>query len=230
MKKILLLLACFGSMTLYGQNGFSLEPQVGVGISNVKTSGPADPHSVSVFDGLLGVGYRYNHFVVSSGIGYLRTGYKVNITFTDALGNPISTVGAYTYFNHLVVPVSVGRELELSKQLSLVPTVGASVSYNMSARETTFDMNGRAYMKHVPSEEFDNSYKPLSVFAKLQIGVDYKLSTRMSMTLAPVVNYMLSNIAVQHSGAPVKEVQNNYAFLLNAGVKWYLGTLHPAAK
>jgi len=221
MKNILPALFCLCGSTAFGQSGLFIQPQAGIGVSNVKTVAQNDTKNATVYDWNLGVGYKFKNFVVMSGIGYLETGYKLTITYMDALGNPISTAGYYTYFSHIVIPVTVAHEFKPGKKLSVLPAIGALISYNMSGRQTLPNYMGSSNIEPIPSEQFNKDYKAVSLFGVAQLNFDYKISPQMSVTLAPVIDYMFTNMLKALPGAPGNSQQNNYAFMCNAGIKWY---------
>src|ERR1700733_14842159 len=83
MKKILVFVSCFPGFVSSAQSGFYLQPQVGIGSSNVSAHDNLElgrydnegRNSVSVYDCELGIGYRLKHLGISSGIFFLRSGF-----------------------------------------------------------------------------------------------------------------------------------------------------------
>jgi hypothetical protein len=96
MKKLLLTLCCASSISSFAQDGFSLQPQVGIGLGTRYVHGYKDFKCAFIFDGILGMVYQHKHLVLNTGIGFLKTGYMVHIDYTDALGNVIASVNSHS--------------------------------------------------------------------------------------------------------------------------------------
>jgi hypothetical protein len=226
MKKILLLFLLFMGHIAFGQNGWYLQPSAGIGMSNVTQSGTPNNNFryVSAFDAELGIGYRHGDLLFSSGISYMRTGAKTTVTILDVLGNPVGTMDYRFYFYHLVVPFTFGYQISLGRKLAFTPSAGFGLAYNTGEKETDPALlaMGSNEMVSMPSAEFDNYYKRISVLEILQANIDYKASSSLDITCGPAANYMLTNIFNSHNGAPNNPGQRNYAFLFNAGIRWHL--------
>jgi hypothetical protein len=225
MKNILSLALCIACSVAYGQNNFFLQPQIGVGGSNTKEitySGTQKYKSVLAYDVRLDVGYDINNIVITSGIGYMRTGYKLPFTLTDPLGNVISSTYIYWYFNHLMLPLHAGYKLKPGKKLAILPTIGTDFSYNISAQETPVKYLSTKKVKTISAAEFDRTYNRLSVFGFVQVSFEYNISSKLSITCAPAFDYMFTNLLQVPANNYYTARQHNYAYVLNAGIIWHL--------
>src|ERR1017187_7545274 len=92
MKKLILIACLFCGLNTSAQNGFFLQPEIGVGISNTNAKFSTmnipgtyswPPTSIFTYDCQLGVGYNFSHWAISSGVYYLRSGYKWHYTGGD---------------------------------------------------------------------------------------------------------------------------------------------------
>ena len=230
MKKILFpgyLSLC--SITAFAQNGIFLQPVAGIGAANVShinyTMNAASDHYAMNFDGGLLAGYQAGKWVFSSGLIYLRTGSKAQITLTDALGNPVSTSYMYSRYNHLVLPLEVGRRFALGKKLSITPSVGAGLSYNISASEKD-DVDNE--VTQIPSGASNTYTNTFSWYGILQVKLAWRVNSTFDLTCAPTFDYMLTRMTWPQQD-PLNNnsivYQHDYTLLLNFGVKW-----HPVKK
>jgi hypothetical protein len=222
MKKIMLVAVAIVhfSTFAFSQNGFFLQPLAGIGAGNVKNSYNPDTKNVLVFDGGVNIGYATGRFMFCTGLGYLRTGSSVDITYTGALGNPLATSKFYTYFNHIAVPLTAAYKFKAGKKLSILPAIGAAISYNISARQTVIEYTQENKVEPMPSAQFNEYYNPLSVFGIVNVGFDYKLSPGLILTCTPTFDYMVTNMFSGPDNGQTT-TQHNYTLLLNMGVKWY---------
>jgi len=221
MKKLIITILCFCSITSFAQDGFFLQPIIGAGFTNMKHNDDND-HMTSgdyafTFDGGVRAGYQAGKWRFNTGLGYLRTGTKIPITLTDALGNPIGTSYIRYRYSHLVLPITVGRTFSMTRKLSLTPSAGPEFSYNISSTEKD-DFDGRVV--HMSSSQFNGYYQRLSCFGLLEAALDYRVSPGLSLSLTPSFDYMLTNFAKTEDGAPFTTKEHPYVLLLNAGVKW----------
>ena len=220
MKKMLLSFACVLCTPAFGQDGFFLQPVIGAGITNIKRVGAynqtGNGNDIS-FDGGILAGYRAGRWIYSTGLVYLRTGTKLPITIVDGLGNPIGSSSIIYRFSHLMLPVTAGRSFRMSKRLSLTPSAGVGISYNISESEKNSLYN---VTTHMPASEFNNAYHQFGFFGLVQAELAYKVSKAVSITCAPSFDYMLTNMAKPPDFIQPNYVQHNYALLLNVGIRY----------
>lgn len=222
MKKILLTALCLFSIASFAQNGYFLQPIVGVGTGNINYKG-SDNHMTSsnyalTFNTGIVAGYQAGSWRFNTGLVYLRTGATQPITMTDALGNPIGTYNVHYRYSHLVLPVMAGRTFRKAKKLSFTSSVGVGFSYNIgTSEESDFENN----IIQMSSSRFNNEYHRFSCFGLLQAELDYRISSLLSISCAPAFEYMLTNMT-KNADSYYGYKEYHYTLLLNIGMKWQL--------
>jgi hypothetical protein len=221
------------SSAAFSQDGFFLQPEIGVGMANTcwrafSPAGLPGQESVLSYQGQLDLGYRSGKWQFISGLGYLRTGVTLKqgsvFDFTDG-GGPVffydnSTflpylppMGVTVYNPHIILPIKVGYEIcRFSNKLSLNPVAGAEFFYNM--RRTIISKDNWLNQNGVESlESFQSSCNRFSVAGLLQLNMEYKFSKRIDLTGGPSVHYMFTSMLNFRS-------EYDYAVLLNLGFRW----------
>ena len=134
MNKIILLVFCFSGFVSSGQNGFFLQPRIGIGSSivtahdNLKlgTYERVDLTSVAVFNCGLGLGYRLNRLEFSSGFSFLQSGYNEHTVSGYMFKLNTKTT---QFYNHIALPLMVSyRTTKPGKRFSFVPGFGYEIS------------------------------------------------------------------------------------------------------
>ena len=222
MKKAIFL-SCLSlfKIAAFAQNGFFLQPVAGIGATNVSHTdytghASSDDYAVNFEGGLL-AGYQAGKWVFNSGLIYLRTGSKAEITLMDALGNPIGTSYLHYRLNHLVLPLEVGRAFTLRKKLSLTPSIGVGVSYNISASDKD-DIDHK--VATIEAGSFNTYDGKFSCYGLVQAEFAWRINSTFDLTCAPTYNYMLTKMFLPQLD-PNVVYQHDYALLLNFGVKWH---------
>ncbi len=223
MKKILFLTCLsIGSMAVFAQNTFFLQPVAGIGAANVsrvddRMRATSDDYAIN-FDAGLMAGYRAGKWVLSTGLVYLRTGAKEQAMLMDLAGNQVGTTYIHYRYNHLMLPLEVGRRFALGKKLTLTPSAGAGLSYNISASEKD-DFENR--ISHVPKATYNNYTNTFSCYGLVQAELAWRINAAFDLTCAPAFNYMVSNM-IWPQLEPNTVFQHDYTLLLNFGVKWHI--------
>jgi hypothetical protein len=226
MKKTLFLAgAIILAVPAIAQNGFYLSPSVGAGMSNARPYNPWTDISLSSsfsYNASMGVGYHYKNWRIQSGIQYLTSGYQLNnvsvTEFFDPL-NPYRGTDKYRIsYRHLGVPLQIGYTILPTKKLSLVPYLGAFISYNIGARSVSTEADIKTKTSW-SKDEFDLFYKSISVWGTAALYLQYKATNRISILCGPSAKYMISNFAKQRFGIMEKlSKQKNQAVTLDLGV------------
>ena len=231
MKNVFIAILCSCSTLSFAQNGFFLQPQVGGGFSNSVLYYPNMPdvnwatRNVPSWQAQLNIGYKAGQWRFTSGIGYLRTGVKLKngtpanfdqyaFILYDMLPfgpYPLTAFDITDYSPHVIVPVKVGYELcRFGNRLSLVPAIGAELSYN---RPRTILLGDYSEMKETP-ESFKNNCNRFGAIGVVELNMEYKLGQRYRIVAGPSFQFMaLSelNFAQQH----------DYAVLMNLGLQYH---------
>ncbi len=224
-KYILLCSAVLFTLQATAQNGFFLQPIASTGFSKTVVhnfGGQPDYKNVTSTNFSFGIGYKLNKWRFATGISYLRTGNSIDLTFAtfDPLTGTLTGIQHRTqcyYFHHLVVPVTAGYQLNLSRKLSLVPTLGAELSYNIDEKETLTGYPDRT----MSNESFNNNYHRVSLWATANVHLEYAVGKTLSIFAGPSAHVMLSNMYKVPAGAPYNATQHNNAYLFDAGVLWF---------
>lgn len=232
MKKIILAVFCFSGFVSWAQNGFYLQPQAGIGNSGVLahdnlklgTYENIGSNSVSVYNLELGIGYRLNHWEISSGIFFLRSGY-----YEHTLSGYSFLIDTKTtqYYDHIALPVMASYRFRFGKRFSFAPGFGYEISYNYSD-DKTIDQDGVVTKQMLTGEAFTSQYHGTSLWAIVRLGFGYKLNNRINIVAGPELHDMLSSMLPE--GYNAAAYQYSRILSLNAGITWSFGTKQPAAE
>lgn len=224
MKKLMLVVFCFYWIASPAQNGFYLQPQLGVGSSgvlahdNLKLGTYQDEgrSSVSVADAELGIGYRLNRLELSSGIFFLRSGY-----FEHTLSGYSFLTDTRTtqYYKHISLPAIASYRFLFGKRFSVAPGFGYEISYNY-ADQKTMDQNGTVSKETLTGSAFTSQYQGVSLWALVRVGLEYKLGKTVQLVAGPELHDMLTSMLP--AGYNVAAYQYSRIFSLDAGIQWSL--------
>ena len=230
MKKTFLFILLLNNLFTYAQNGFFLQPIVGIGAGGGSYTdinhNEYKTKLVPVYDAQLGIGYQFSHLMINTGIGYMRTGLRyidVGLSYT---------MYATVYYNHLVVPVAFGYRFHNGKKSFITPILGVDLTYNYSGRQTAYTQAGVNWNKTMPISEpfFKSVYRPNTWFGVVQLKFDHSLTSRLNIMFMPTINYMFSNMQNYYQSKPQYPNQHNYAVLLNMGIKYTFTKSHKEEK
>ena len=226
MRKLLLALAIIPTCA-FGQ--VSLRPYVGGGYGTVSEQGfksLGERSGAFIQNAGVAVVYELNNWFVSAGAGYLSTGvtYDLGTLNMSSPSEPAlywTDVTIISKYQHLTIPLTVGRILSLQK-FSLLPEVGIDLSYNLS-QKSKMRSTGGPNTDYRKNDHFSNDYNRISIFAGVSLMMSYKLTDRLSVFCGPSYKYMVTSILNHHTNAltGASLSQNHQAILLNAGV--YIG-------
>jgi hypothetical protein len=223
MKKSLLALCCCASFISFGQTGWFLQPMVGVGMGSAKFNSRFVPSSdlllVINADAQFNIGYQHNKFQFSTGLEYLLSGYGAKYIYTDINGNPVGNGQLIAFFNHYVVPATVGYKINKSNSFSLQLLGGVDMTYNFPATSIITDMTGHKQSDKMDPTFFRHNYQRISLWGHAGMEADIRINSSLKFVVAPVFSYMATKF---DKGSLAK--QHNYNLLINAGLKWNLGT------
>jgi len=231
MNRILFLIPLFFVTAATAQNGFFLQPAVGIGITNT-TSKIAYENldmiwtkplaNVVTINPSLSLGYQHKNWVVEIGVSYLETGYKEHYKYAEFTSIEVINTELYT---HYLVPVTVSYQFGLGHNFYVNPGIGIAVSYNASVRETgqqnDLSNNINKYDYTLSATTFDFNFNRTSLWAIAHATLAYDLNGRWSITAGPEIQYTLTDLA--KSGSPAADQHpalKNYALTGNAGVIW----------
>jgi hypothetical protein len=226
MKRTLLAVFCFLSFfNCFAQTGWFLQPMVGAGAGKAVYKDsfryPYKTSFVPTYSMRLNVGYQYSHIMLSAGAGVLRTGFAyLNYNYSSHHFTDY-------FFNHLIIPLSVGYKLSSSGRWSFMPVAGPEITYNYSARISAINVSNEPNYKTVkiPSYFFDNYYQKISLFGVLQTNFDYLVAPRLEFVLTPEFNWAITSQQIFQVSHPQFPRQHDYCFLLNVGIKWQIARL-----
>lgn len=229
MKKVLFVALCACGFTSFAQDGFFLQPEIGIGAANAHVRSPSygyntynssEPKSFTTYTGQIGVGYQHNNWSINTGVGLLKSGYKWNYLGGDFVTTYV-TESHIDY--HISVPLTVAYQVNISKLFFITPAVGGAVSYNYAERYTYGEGVYRNQPQQVTSRllqgsELAKQDHTTSVWGILQVRAGYKLNDRLSIVAGPEGQFMTGSILKDNNN-----YQKNYAYTFNAGAIWHLG-------
>jgi hypothetical protein len=233
MKNFILTILCLCSVASYAQNGFFLQPEIGIGISNANVVYPRDyinyPWGISwnaplknifTYNPQILIGYQFSHWSVVTGISFLKTGFIEDSAVAGSGGASFFSYKETEYFYHFIVPVSISYKFSIGRRFFIVPGIGASFLYTYSSVEKTnnyYSFSGSTYTDHTLTDnEFNNNYKHIGVVGTAQINFEYKLNERLNVVAGPEYQAMLSSMLTNTNNE-----QKNYAYTFNAGIAWH---------
>ncbi len=231
MKATLLCILAFISTTCLAQNGFFLEPGIGLGFSNVKASGPPDEYpfsygptgwytktkSIFTYNPSLLIGYKHRGWSLTTGISYLRTGYTDDQMFFLTLGTNEPNDVMTEYYYHVIIPLIFSEQFKLDKHFFIKAGFGFALSYNTSAAEKftetgIYYYGGAGIKQPLTKDEFDQTYFRVVGWEILRLHLGYKVNDQLSFVAGPEYQFMLSSF-----------VKNNDNYLINRAYTFKLG-------
>lgn len=222
MKNLFTVLFCFSAcIPSFAQNGFLFQPQIGFGFSRMngpeRTAMPYNYDDVlslktqnacATFDAEIKVAYEYKRWRLYTGLQFIQTAAMQNPVYVETIGSYgtyySAAQDAYTYYGHLIIPVSVGYRLPLYKQWEIVPEIGTQLLF---VKEDNSALSN--------SNKFLLSGK---------LNVERKISKAISIVVSPSY-YMLNAPVYFQAGRPYPPDMfsgsvkaSNSVFMLQAGI------------
>ena len=149
---LFLLLALYLSLQVSAQVRFGVD--AGMNLTHFKSSSNYKAQKV----GGMGAGFQIGgtvdyefkrHWMLMSGASFMQTQSKMEMSYNMLPRFPDAKIK----LNHIVIPLKVGYNIQISKKLSLIPSIGVYGSYNFSAGKCPLDINstsdGKENIKHV---------------------------------------------------------------------------------
>ena len=243
MKNAILCFLCFASITSFAQNGFFLEPGLGLGTTNVKASNPPDeypfqygpaewyskPTSIFSYNPSLLIGYQHSHWSLSSGISFLKTGYADGMNYT-VFGSTNANDKLTEFYYHVMVPLIFSEQFNIGKRFFIRPGFGFALSYNTRAVEKfkqpgTYNYPGPAKDQPLTDEEFDQAYFRVTGWEILRLQAGYKINDRLNLIAGPEYQFMLSSFIKDNDNYEI-----NRAYTIKMGITWSLHNKKPVEK
>jgi len=219
MRQLIFIILVFATIQSSAQNIY-IQPEIGYGITNAHIkdyySTPLSTSGVGAYHYQISVGKTLGHLVWGTGLSYLRTGFEHTVSnIPDPYGST-SQYGKYNwYFYHVAVPFYLGYTFSVGKRIRVTPAIGPEIAYNLGS---SVQQPGEQTTNNV--DDFTANHNTLSIFGMARINVAFRLSKQLSIVLAPETLYMLTNFYETPGNIEHSATQRNYAFLLNAGIKW----------
>ena len=219
MKKIAVIsvVSFLCSSLVYAQNGFYFGAGIGGGVSSGFSqpflNGPNLGAQIFSPEYLVKAGRYSGNWQLEVGLGYLTTGIVFSYdpdpagflygSYRD--GNPYEKITD----RHIILPISVSYKIKLGKKFSLSPGGGLVVVYNNS---TEIQYSGAEPLGG--SGDNINHYNNVTAALLLSLEAGYILNSKWSVTAGP--SMQKTPYAAYPNGI------YDYAYLFNAGVKYYL--------
>jgi hypothetical protein len=232
----LITLLCF-STQIFAQNGFYLQPSFGAGISNSNYTDAlyyGSKENIFTYCFNANVAYHFRHWQFTTGIAYLKTGYKV--TGDDIAGASITgfnsqfpTIGNYeVFYSHLLLPFKAGYSLNLGKKMSIIPYAGLEASYNLNRLYKITSPAQAAATRTDDMKYFNIYYNAVSVFGIAGGNLSYKLRPGLSLLCGIEAQYMLTSLVKKKYGNGDSYL--DHAITFNTGISVALSKKAPVKK
>lgn len=195
-------------MSLHAQQGFFIQPQLDLGVTNMRyrasgfaaTFRPTHNKDLGYAAGI-GAGYQFRRWNIQTGLGYMRTGYRFPVYLVDEKNFQIVASGnVYKWNQYVLLPVTVGYRMPLTKRFALEPLAGGELSYNLGEWSKT-TLPGLGEVRKTPSAYFNESFPRLSVFGKAALTLRYSITPRIGIHAGATGRYMLTNFVKQEAVA-----------------------------
>lgn len=205
------------------QSKLYFKPSAGVGIGNLSQRSQTINNTTyaktpATYTGLA-LGYRVNRFDISAGITYMRIGYKIaNIMFAD-INNTIDSGSITYYYNQLLLPVLVGYDIPFNTRFHFIPQTGVALWYTLNGR---YEMETqKTHSKQtIPARSVSNFGNSLGVYNATHLNIAYDVSSRLSVSVAPSLYYMISTF---NRSLFTNSSQRLYSLTLDLGLTMNLG-------
>lgn len=207
-KTIVFAAACMLAFTAKAQNGFYLSPSLSAGISNQASSYISTnengvpyerkPAAILNYSFRAGIGYRYKHWRLESGLTYVSSGYnQKGLIFGDDFDPVKGLITSNGYYkmrtNYIGIPLSVGYAIPLSIRLSLVPAAGITATYLVSGSSELND-GKNVYRGPLTSTTLDH-FGRVSIWTQASLTMEYKVSDKIRLFGGPGIQYLHGSTA-----------------------------------
>ena len=236
MKRVLLCCLCFVSISAFAQNGFFLEPGIGLGVTNVRTSSPPDPYPfqygavgwynrtnvIFSYNPSLLIGYKHKGWTLTTGISFLKTGYKEDQLYFIDLGTNEPNDKITEFYYHIMVPLIFSEQFNIGKHFFIRPGFGFALSYNTTAIEKVEETGvyyyaGAGKNQPLTRDEFDKVYFRFIGWEILRLQAGYKVNDRLNIIAGPEYQFMLSSFLKDNDNYEL-----NRAGTFKMGITWSL--------
>lgn len=195
----------------------------GFGVANMRERAlyPAAGEKTGIFSFApeITAGYRLGYLRFSAGMSYYRTGYtrkKHTVIYAPPTLTPYET-DLQCIFRHLSIPLCIGSEVYISDRLTLLPYLGADISFNLG--ETLIYRNeANTFSYSITNTEFYNNYHRVSLMGNGGINLEYKIG-KLSLFGGPAARYMLADFLRK----PYNLSLHAYGLYFNTGLIWFPG-------
>lgn len=239
MRKFLLVILCACGTPSFAQTGFFIQPELGIGISNTNwqyLSPGSNTGQKNIFSDefVIKAGYQNDRWELTTGIGYLNTGYKIN-TYNGFVPGvlqeysvphawPVPDLyGKYSMHDpHIIMPFEVGYKIHLNSKLVFTPSVGVTAMYNLQ-RHIVTNVPLSSYKE--PSQDFETYCNQYSLSGTAQFSFEYALTKKIVLVAGPSAQYMLTP-EMKKTLFGFYAPQYDYAFLMNIGLKYCFSKKH----
>lgn len=162
------------------------------------------------------LGYRFqNNFQISTGLCIIKTAFSNN--FNYIIPEPSDYYETFR-FKHLMLPLSVGYNFQLSPKLTLTPSVNTGVSYLLSGNYQS--ETSSSFKEKFNRQTLAANYNEISIWAGTSLQLSYTVNERISLTGSYVFNSMVSNFSkekLERLG-----YQKMYVAMAGLGLKYQL--------
>ena len=229
MKRLIFSMSCFClllvlmSLRSAAQTGTFIQAEIGTGKCNdaFETSSAwyyTDfvTHRLGASNASIAIGKRFRKWELSAGISFLTSGYNESYITGDFA--PVFISETY-HFSHIMVPVTMSRELRLHKQFFFRPALGIALAYDITDlnRTTTESVSSG------PANSVKSTSESTSLWSTAKATFGFRLNSHLAIIAVPEAHYMITSL----SQTPYDGRLQNIACTFNAGI---VADLHEAKR
>lgn len=217
---VITLMTC--TQNAYSQKGIYLKPYIGAGIAsinNVISDGVVPMSPIVASTAGVDIGYRFGNFQLSLGLALLNSGHQLADAFVinNANGQTSDSLSFQFIYHHILVPVTAGYNLRMSKRFSILPEIAIAPAYctNQTIRTKSYFRNQTNRSK---TDNFDNKYRHLSLMGITRVNIVCSLNSHTGLYLGLSYTQMLTNLQKGYDYLLMMDIQRQYALTANVGV------------
>jgi len=206
---------------------FYLTPVASTGTGNASQnidapgSGITTPKPKSIITHNIGMnfGYLHNKLRFEAGLQYGSSGYKY---LEKALPGAQKNSSISVTYSHLSIPIQVGYEVQLNKEVKMIPKLGLLTSYNIGATEKQFLQGSQPSKRDMSSSVFNDNYNKISLWTTAAVHFEYAVGPRVGVFAGPSFQYMVSDFLKMPPGGTFDPTQRNYNLHIDLGATFRL--------
>lgn len=227
--KLLLVAILFASTNVTAQTQFYLKPFAGLGTSKITqtTNNPMFPdpnelkklnNSIMSMTAGINAGIQIKQLRIQTGVQFLTTGRTFDAGLYDYWKQQYKDSFRVTNrIYHILIPISAGHTFNIDSNFSITPMAGVAAGFiiNNSSHRESYITNNTSKSTTSPSA---SGYSSFILWGNLAVNLEYRLNERLSLSLSPTFNRMITNAYKDMPGAIYDVTERHYAITGNLGL------------